>query len=95
MANERLDNLTSGVWSERVLIITNDYEIKGDVFMPKVGKRNRLISDILNSTKSFIAVKNCTLKHRHILERETEEYEFLQLNLNSVILMRPITRDIK
>jgi len=48
MTDERLESLTSGVWSERVLIITSDYEIKGDVFMPKVGKRNRLISDILN-----------------------------------------------
>lgn len=93
MADGILDNITSGVWAERVLIITNDYEIKGDVFMPKVGKRNRLISDILNSTKSFIAVKNCTLKHRLISEQPVEEYEFLQLNLNSVILMRPIARE--
>ena len=93
MADVILDNITSGVWAERVLIITNDYEIKGDVFMPKVGKRNRLISDILNSTKSFIAVKNCTLKHRHVSEQPVEEYEFLQLNLNSVILMRPVSRD--
>ena len=61
-----LENITSGVWSERVFIVTADYEIKGDVFMPKVGKRSRLISDILNSTKSFIAIKNCTLEHRLI-----------------------------
>lgn len=93
MADERIESLTSGVWSERVLIVTSDYEIKGDVFMPKVGKRNRLISDILNSTKSFIAVKNCTLEHRLFRDREIEHYEFLQLNLNSVILMRPISRD--
>ena len=89
----RLDNIGSGVWSERVLIVTADYEIKGDVFMPKVGKRNRLISDILNSTKSFIAVKNCTLEHRLIKERDIEHYDFLQLNLNSVIMMRPIPRE--
>ncbi len=93
MTDERIENLTSGVWSERVLIITNDYEIKGDVFMPKVGKRNRLISDILNSTKSFIAVKNCSLEYRLLKDRDIEHYEFLQLNLNSVILMRPIGRN--
>ena len=90
-----LENLTSGVWSERVLIITTDYEIRGDVFMPKVGKRNRLISDILNSTKSFIAVKNCTLEHRLLKDRELEHYDFLQLKLNSVILMRPLTSEEK
>ena len=25
----------TGIWSERVLVITKDYQIKGNVFMPK------------------------------------------------------------
>ena len=29
------NDFTNGVWSERVLVITQDYEIKGYVFMPK------------------------------------------------------------
>ena len=32
-------NFISGVWSERVLVVTQDYEIKGYVFMPKTGKK--------------------------------------------------------
>ena len=35
------NDFNSGVWSERVLVITQDYEIRGSVFMPKTGKRNR------------------------------------------------------
>ncbi len=93
MADDKIDSLTSGVWSERVFIVTNDYEIKGDVFMPKVGKKNRLISDILNSTKSFIAVKNCSLEYRLLKDRDIEHYDFLQLNLNSVILIRPLGKN--
>ena len=42
------NDFTNGVWSERVLVITQDYEIKGSVFMPKIGKRSRVLSDILN-----------------------------------------------
>ena len=36
-------DLISGVWSERVLVITQDYEIRGYVFMPKTGKKNRVL----------------------------------------------------
>ena len=28
------DDFTNGVWSEKVLVITQDYEIKGFVYMP-------------------------------------------------------------
>ena len=30
-------SLVTGIWSERVLVITKDYQIKGNVFMPKTG----------------------------------------------------------
>ena len=32
------NDFNSGVWSERVLVITQDYEIRGSVFMQKTGK---------------------------------------------------------
>ena len=38
-----VDDFTSGVWSERVLVITQDYEIKGYVFMPKTCKKKRVL----------------------------------------------------
>ena len=79
----------AGVWSERVLVITEDYEIKGYVFMPKTGRKNRILSDILNSTKRFVAIKNCKLKHRKSANRVTEAHDFIQLNLDSIVLIRP------
>lgn len=88
-----IDELTSGVWSERVLVVTQDYEIKGYVFMPKTGKKNRLLSDILNGVKRFVAIKDCEIKHRLIPERRTEYHNFLQLNLSSIILLRPVSDD--
>ena len=53
------NEFTNGVWSARVLVITQDYEIKGSVFMPKIGKRSRVLSDILNGKKRFVAIKDC------------------------------------
>ncbi len=83
----------SGVWSERVLVVTQDYEIKGYVFMPKTGKKNRVLSDILNGVKRFVAIKDCDIKHRLIPERRVEHHDFLQLNLGSIILLRPLRND--
>lgn len=92
--NENMgDEFTTGVWSERVLVITQDYEIKGYVFMPKTGRKNRILSDILNGLKRFVAIKDCEITHRLIPNRRTEYHNFLQLNLNSIILLRPAAKD--
>lgn len=83
------EEFITGVWSERVLVVTQDYEIKGYVFMPRTGKKNRVLSDILNGLKRFVAIKDCEVTHRLIPNRRTEYHNFLQLNLNSIILLRP------
>lgn len=87
------ESFISGVWSERILVVTQDYEIKGYVFMPRTGKKNRVLSDILNGLKRFVAIKDCEIAHRLIPNRRTEYHNFLQLNLNSIILLRPTLDD--
>lgn len=79
-----------GIWSEKILVITKDYEIRGSVFMPKTGRKNRILSDILNGNKRFVAIKNCEIIHRDFPNRKVETHDFLQLNLNSIILLRPL-----
>ena len=86
-------NLITGIWSERVLVITKDYEIKGNVFMPKTGRKNRVLSDILNGSKRFVAIKNCEVIHREFPNRKAQAHDFIQLNLNSIILLRPLNED--
>ena len=83
----------TGIWSEKVLVITKDYQIKGKVFMPKTGRKNRVLSDILNGAKRFVAIKDCEVVHREFPNRKAETHDFLQLNLNSIILLRPISED--
>ena len=86
---EENNTFLSGVWSERVLVVTQDYEIRGYVFMPKTGKKNRVLSDILNGSKRFVAIKDCEIVHRNNSSRKSEKQNFIQLNLNSIILLRP------
>lgn len=82
-------DFVSGVWSEKVIVITDDFEITGQIFMPKTGKRNRALTEILNGKKRFIAIKDCELKHRHKLTEPTEKHEFIQVNLESIVVLRP------
>lgn len=84
------NDFSSRVWSERIFVITQDYEIKGTVFMPKTGKRNRILSDILNGDKKFVAIKNCELRNRLIPNRPIEVHDFIQLNISSIIILRPL-----
>jgi len=88
---EYTDNeFVSGLWSERVLLVTKDYEIQGYVFMPKIGKQNRILSDILNSSKRFVAIKDCEISYRSQTNRRNEFHDFIQINLYSIIMLRPI-----
>ena len=50
---------------EDVLIVTEDYEVKGTVFNIGFSKKNRFLSDLLNkANKNFIAVKDCEVTYR-------------------------------
>ena len=93
MENNEILELTTSAWREKVYIETPEHVIKGYVFMPKIGKRNRLLSEILNTNKNFIAVKDCTLEYKLNPSRDIEEHDFLQVNISSIMLMRPMNDD--
>ena len=93
MANKEILELTTSAWREKVYIETSEHIIRGYVFMPKIGKKNRLLSEILNTNKNFIAVKNCSLEYKLLPNRDVEEYDFLQVNISSILIMRPLYED--
>lgn len=90
MENNEILELTTSAWKEKVYIETSEHIILGYVFMPKIGKRNRLLTEILSTGKSFLAVKNCRLEYKLNPSRSVEEHEFLQVNIASILIMRPI-----
>lgn len=80
----------SGFWSEKVYILTEDFEITGFVFMPKTGRKNRVLSDILNGKRRFVAVKDAVINCRKKQDISSETSDFIQLNLDSIIMIRPM-----
>ena len=90
MENKEILELTTSAWREKVYIETSEHIIRGYIFMPKIGKKNRLLSEVLNGNKSFLAVKNCSLEYKLNTSRPVEEHDFLQVNISSILIMRPI-----
>lgn len=92
---EITETMISGFWSERILVVTDDYEITGEVFMPKTGRKNRVLSDILNGKKRFVAIKEAEIVHRNNENRKIETHDFIQINLDSIILLRPAKKPLE
>ena len=83
---ENKNQLTASYWVEKVVIITDNYEITGNIYMPKSTKKSRLLSELLNGNRKFIAVKDCSLQTKMSGSMEPEYMDFLEININSIIL---------
>ncbi len=90
MEKEDINKYVSSAWKEKVYIETAEHVIKGYVFMPKIGKRNRLLTEILNSNKQFLAVTDCTVELKRAPQKEVEKCSFLEVNISTILIMRPI-----
>lgn len=93
MENKEILELTTSAWREKVYIETTEHIINGYIFMPKIGKRNRMLSEVLNGNKNFIAVKNSTVEYKLNPAKNIEKHEFMQVNISSILIMRPLYED--
>ena len=93
MENKEILELTTSSWREKVYIETTEHIICGYIFMPKIGKKNRLLSEVLNGNKNFLAVKNCSLEYKLMPAKYVENHDFMQVNISSILIMRPLYED--
>ena len=93
MENKEIEDMITSSWREKVYIETSEHIICGYVFMPKIGKKNRMLSDLLNGNKNFIAVKDCTLEYKLNSRRNIERHGHIQVNLSSILIMRALDEE--
>lgn len=93
MENKEILELTLSAWREKVYIETTEHIIQGYVYMPKIGKKSRLLSEVLNGNKNFLAVKDCRLEYKLNTSKPIEEHDFMQINISSILIMRPLYED--
>ncbi len=85
------NDLISSSRKEKVYIETQEYVMRGYIYMPITSKKERILTDALNSDKKFIALKDCELECKRLGSRkEIEKVEFLEVNVNSILIMKPI-----
>ena len=90
MDKNEVIEMASSAWKEKVYIETAEHIICGYIFMPKIGKKNRLLSEVLNMGKSFLAVKECTLEYKNHKNGAIEQHDFIQVNISAILIMRPM-----
>ena len=90
MENKEIAELSSQAWREKVYIETAEHIICGYIFMPKIGKKSRLLTEVLNTGKQFLAVKDCSLEYKLNPNKDVESHDFLQVNISSILIMRPL-----
>ena len=93
MEEKKKTEINSAYWVERVVVITDNYEITGNIYMPKTTKKTRLLSELLNSNRKFLAIKNCIMQSRSSGSIEPEMLDFLEINVNSIELIKPYTEE--
>ena len=84
-----IESIKDSVWKEKIYLETAEFIITGEVFQPKIGKKSRMITDILTSKKEFIAIKNCRIERKTDTNKEPEYHNFIQINRSKIIFMRP------
>ena len=90
MDSKDIQEMESNAWCERVYIESSEYIIKGVVHMPQIGKRNRLLTEILNTKKQFLAVTDCDVESKLTPQKPVAHYRFLEVNLSTILIMRPV-----
>jgi len=85
------ENTKENILKEYVYIETNDYIIKGYISGAIGTKNNRILSNVLNSNRDFVAIENCILQPRKFaMQKELEKVEFIEINKSSILIMKPI-----
>lgn len=77
----------SEFWTEKIFVATEDYEITGQVFLPRTSKKERILTDLLSSNRRFLAIKGAVVVHKKFPEKEHQRHNFIQLNMDSIVFV--------
>ncbi len=77
-----------------VCIITKDHEIKGTVYVSKIAKSNRELTELLNDKeRRFLAVVNAEIMPQGSIGTP-KRYDFLEIHIDSIIIMHPASQTL-
>lgn len=74
----------------KIEIVTATHQMVGYIFLPRAMKENRRLTNLLNGDKRFIALTKVAVTDRLTGHKESKIYPFVQININSIELVKPI-----
>ena len=75
-----------------VIILTENSDIKGTVYVSKGVAANRQLTELLNdNNRRFLAVTNAEIYAKNS-NQPPKRYEFLELHMDSILMVHPISQ---
>ncbi len=75
-----------------VIILTENNDIKGTVYVSKGVAANRQLTELLNDgNRRFLAVTNFEIYPKNS-NQPPKRYEFLELHMDSILMVHPISQ---
>lgn len=75
-----------------VILLTEDHEIRGLVYVSRNTKEERRLTDLLNDNRRrFLAITDAELLHRHS-PSAPRHYSFMQVHMDKIIMLHPSTQ---
>ena len=77
-----------------VMILTENSDIKGTIYVSKNVAANRQLTELLNSNdRRFLAVTNAEI-YTKISNQPPRRYEFLELHMDSILMIHPTSQAV-
>ena len=77
-----------------VIILTENSDIKGTVFVSKSVAENRQLTELLNNKdRRFLAITNAEIYQKNS-NQPPKRYEFLEIHIDSILMLHPTTQAI-
>ena len=75
-----------------VIILTENSDIKGTVFVSKSVAENRQLTELLNNKdRRFLAITNAEIYQKNS-NQPPKRYEFLEIHIDSILMVHPTSQ---
>ena len=77
-----------------VIILTENEDIKGTVYVSKSSAENRQLTELLNNTdRRFLAITNAEIYQKNS-NQPPRRYEFLEIHIDKILMVHPTSQAV-
>jgi hypothetical protein len=90
VVSDFIESITARADAIRVMVMTRDFQLEGDIHCPRQGRAGRRLSNMLNNKdRNFLALTDVQIVNRVNGGRDPKVYPLIQVNLESIEYICP------